>query len=206
MAFRVKEVILGTSIAILFVIFVAVGINVFYKSPKYEDFCKTERTNLQISAQKACEAAEGKWNAAFMEKPVAPEAKDFQYICTRTGTDSKGQTTLSCINYQQEHGYCDLNYYCSQKFNDSLSVYNRNVFIISGIIGILAIILGAMLQLVSVSAGLFGGGVLTLIYGTVRYWSELADWARFIIIGIALVVLIYLGYRLFGKSGAKKKR
>ena len=85
------------------------------------------------------------------------------------------------------------------------------MFIISGIVGIIVIVIGAVLAMTSVSAGLFGGGVLTIIYGTTSYWSELADWARFIILGIALAVLIALGYKgfsLFGfgnKSGSKSK-
>jgi len=39
-----------------------------------------------------------------------------------------------------------------------------------------------------------------------NYWSELADWARFIILGIALAVLIYLGYRGFTIFGFGKKK
>jgi len=42
---------------------------------------------------------------------------------------------------------------------------------------------------------LLGGGVLTIIYGTIAYWSELADWARFIILGITLAILIWIGYK-----------
>ena len=85
-------------------------------------------------------------------------------------------------------------------FQDERNIYNRNVFIVSGIIGIIIIIVGAVLHLTSVSSGLFGGGVLTIIYGTMNYWSELGDIARFIILGIALGVLIYLGYKKFGKK------
>ena len=80
------------------------------------------------------------------------------------------------------------------------NIYFRNVFIISGIIGIIVIIIGVILHLTSVSAGLFGGGVLTIIYGTISYWSELADWARFIILGIALGILIWLGYKKLNKK------
>ena len=94
-----------------------------------------------------------------------------------------------------------------------MNIHNRNVFIISGIIGIIIIIIGAILRITSVSAGLFGGGVLTIIYGTTNYWSELGDLARFVILGIALIVLIYLGYKGFSFLGfgkeetrSKKKR
>src|SRR3989344_8108469 len=36
---KIKEVILGISIAILFVFFVVYGIKAFYKEPKYENYC-----------------------------------------------------------------------------------------------------------------------------------------------------------------------
>jgi hypothetical protein len=203
---RIKEAILGTSIAILFVIFVGVGINLIYKEPQYNNFCDESRSSRLISTRAACEADNGRWNPTAMEKVPSPAADDYEYLCTKTGAaNSNGQSTFSCISYKNpDQGYCDVSYYCSQKYSNATSLYNRNVFIISGIIGIIVIIIGAVLQLTSVSAGLLGGGVLTIIYGTVRYWSMLADWGRFIIIGIALALLIYIGYRKF--SPGKKRR
>ena len=51
----------------------------------------------------------------------------------------------------------------------------------------------------SVSAGLMGGGVLTILYGVIRYWTDLPDYGRFIILGIILAILIWLGYKRIKK-------
>jgi len=51
----------------------------------------------------------------------------------------------------------------------------------------------------SVSSGLMGGGILAIIYGTMRYWSDLPDFGRFIILGITLIILIWLGYKKIAK-------
>lgn len=185
MAFKIKEAILGLSIAIVFILFVAFGIQAFYKSPMYENFCKASMDapyrpymdTLPVDSNKtAC-------NAIYLKN------RDYEKSCIdRKGmvvydTDEKGCT------FAKE---CSL---CRKEYDDSTDVYNRNVFIISSIVGLLAALAGAMLKLTSVSSGLLGGGVLTIIYGTIAYWSELADWARFIILGITLAILIWIGYK-----------
>ena len=74
--------------------------------------------------------------------------------------------------------------------------YNRNVFIILEIAGLIAFLLGLFaINAKAVSNGFLGGGVLSLIIGTVRYWSGMDDYLRFGILGIALAILIWVGYK-----------
>ena len=198
MAFKIKETILGISIAIIFVFFVVFGIKAFYKEPKYENFCKLgvmidsvypdgnyaypAPARFKEPAQDLC----SKENTAYdsFRKYCAEKKSDVIFEYDKNGC----QIAKECTT-------------CNSDFRKAMNIYNRNVFIIAGAVGIIAIIIGAILGLVSVSSGLFGGGVLTIIYGTTNYWSELADWARFIVLGIALAVLIYLGYRGFSMFG-----
>ena len=92
---------------------------------------------------------------------------------------------------------CDM---CNKEYRDKREIYNRNVFIIAVVAGLIAVVLGGIvLKLESVSAGIMGGGVLLIIYGTLRYWGDMGDVLRFIILGAVLVVLIWLGYRKFKK-------
>ena len=198
MVFKIKETILGISIAVIFVFFVVFGIKAFYKEPKYENFCKPGvmidsvypdgnyaypiPARFKEPTQDLC----SKENPAYdsFRKNCAEKKSDviFEY-------DNKGcQIAKECTT-------------CNVDFRKTMNIYNRNVFIIAGTVGIIVIIIGAILELMSVSAGLFGGGVLTIIYGTTNYWSELADWARFIVLGVALAVLIYLGYKGFSMLG-----
>ena len=204
MPFKIKETILGISIAVIFVFFVAFGIKAFYKEPKYENFCKIG-VSIDFVSGKGGYYAEP-YPARMKEPEQSVCAKSnleydkFRKICAEKKSD---------VAYEYDDKGCQVAKECTTcnvDFDKARNIYFRNVFIISGIVGIIVIIIGAVLHLTSVSAGLFGGGVLTIIYGTMNYWSELADWARFIILGIALAVLIYLGYKGFSLFGFGKKK
>ena len=199
MPFKIKETILGISIAVIFVFFVVFGIKAFYKEPKYENFCKIG-VSIDFVSGKGGYYAEP-YPARIKEPEQSICAKSnleydkFRKSCAEKNTD---------VIYEYDDKGCQVAKDCTScnvDFDKARNIYFRNVFIISGIVGIIAIIGGAVLRHMSVSAGLFGGGVLTIIYGTTNYWSELADYARFIILGIALAVLIYLGYKGFSMFG-----
>lgn len=203
MAFKIKDTILGLSIAVIFVFFVVFGIKAFYKEPKYENFCK--RGTL-------IDFASG--NGHYYEPYPIRMKEPFENACPKSIVEYN-QFRKQCaekkadVVYEFSENGCQIARectFCNQDFQKARNIYFRNVFIISGIVGIAVVIIGAILHITSVSVGLFGGGVLTIIYGTTNYWSELADWARFIILGIALAVLIYLGYMGFSVFGVGKKK
>lgn len=77
--------------------------------------------------------------------------------------------------------------------------YTRNLFIVAGISGIVGIIIGVLITVESVGAGLIGGGILSLLYGIIVYWNFAENLLRVLILGIALGVLVWLGYNKFGK-------
>jgi hypothetical protein len=201
MPFKIKETILGISIAIIFVFFVVFGIKAFYKEPKYEDFC-TRGTLVDVVYTKGHYPEPYPIRGKEIENPCAKAIQEydkFRKDCAAKKAD---------VIFGYDENGCQIGKectFCQQDYDKARNIYFRNVFIISGIVGIIAIVIGAILKLTSVSAGLFGGGVLTIIYGTTNYWSELADWARFVILGIALIVLIYLGYKGFAILGFGKK-
>ncbi len=84
---------------------------------------------------------------------------------------------------------------CRDNFENATKSYDRIVFIIAVIVGLIAITVGVLLKLESVSAGLMAGGVLTIIYGAIRYWYNMPDYLRFSLLGIVLIGLIWLGYK-----------
>ncbi|MAE43229.1 hypothetical protein CMO93_05635 [Candidatus Woesearchaeota archaeon] len=184
---KIKIVILGISIAIILAFFFGYGINTFYKPPEHKDYCK-----------------EGEFypRAEFYQKPIVDESEKCEYIEPDESlrlecTEKEGQITPKrdengCI----ESYYCEM---CYKEFDNIREIYNRNVFIISAILGIISLLIGAFLKLPSVSSGIMGGGILTIIYGTLRYWGNMPDYGRFTILGIALAILIWLGYKKFKK-------
>ena len=62
-------------------------------------------------------------------------------------------------------------------------------------LGAIILIAGIFVSVPSVSAGLMGGGILTMLYGLLQYWDELGDILRFIILGIILCALIWIGIK-----------
>ena len=193
---KVKVVLLSISIAIVLAFLVGYGINTFYKEPKYEDFCG-EREFKQYSTKESCETNDGKWTE-FEVKPIP--IKSDQFLCTKV-SEKDNSYTLNCekSEIERDSGNCNTDFYCRKEFEDVRKEYNRNVFIISVILGIASIFIGIYLNLTSVSSGLMGGGVLTFIYGSLRYWGDMGEYLRFIILAIALALLIWLAYKKIKK-------
>ena len=97
-------------------------------------------------------------------------------------------------------GYCNRHFTCSQEFNDTRENYEENVFIALIILGVLTLIasfLTLKTELISVALSL--GGVLSFIIASVRYWHYASDWLHLGILGIALLVLVYLGIKKFSE-------
>lgn len=187
MAFQIsklKRTILGISIAIILVLFIGYGINTFYKSPEYEDFCEEkfpEPVRIEKEDISKCDAVQ-----------TANEA--FEDSCYRQGGIVRYETDEDGCQVANE---CDM---CNKEYREVMGIYNRNVFIIAVVAGLICVILGGIiLKLESVSAGIMGGGVLSIIYGTLRYWGDMGDVLRFIILGIVLAILIWIGYKKFKK-------
>jgi hypothetical protein len=144
---------LAIAIAILFTIFVFLGVETFYPGPDFERYKPGDCTEDRYA------------------RPVLVE------------NDTKPEYREDCYEYS------------NKVFEDVRENYEKNVFIIGIISSIIGIVLGITLVVESVSAGLLYGGILTLLISVIRFWGHLQDYARFIIVGLALGFLIWLGYK-----------
>lgn len=178
-----KKLILVLGIIIVLNLFFNYGVATFYKTPKFEDFCKPEALSEKYETKERCESVGGLWMAS---QSVYPAEKIAPVPVT------------NIITTDQPTAWCDVQYTCGKDYQDAMAVYNRNVFIILVIAGVISIIAGFMTgQSEAVSLGLSFGGILSLIIGTIRYWSAMDDYLRFIILGVALAVLIWIGIKKF---------
>jgi hypothetical protein len=174
-----KQVLLSIAIAIVFVFFVGFGIDTFYQSPEYKDFCEDEsfRKPYPIDLRESS-------NCTYVEP-----SQELTKECTaKEGNLVPDRDKQGCV----EGYYCEI---CDKEYKDVNEVYNRNVFLIAVGIGIIVLIIGFALKIPSVSSGLMAGGILSILYGTIRYWGDLPDYGRFIILGLTLAILIWLGYK-----------
>ena len=176
---KIKDIILGLIIAVVFVMFCAYGTNLIYKAPVYEEYCNAtyfpsmviKECNISVELQQKNEAC---WNNKGEPMPVYDE--------------NGCQKDVVCSS-------CRLDY---EKADES---YSKNMFIITLVIGVIIIAISSLLiEISSVSGGLMLGSLFFIVYGTGRYWRFMNDWLRFIILGIALAVLIYLGYKIANKK------
>ncbi len=170
---KVLKWLLITGIVILLNLFFAYAIKVIYPEPKFETFCPREQVTIEPKTQRECVEKSGGWTENNYPKPMP-------------------------VGYNETvpAGYCDLNFTCQKNFTDALALYNRNVFIALIVLGVLSLASGFFLPgVAAVSLGLSLGGVLSLIVGSMRYWSDMNDYLRVIILGLALATLIALGVK-----------
>ena len=162
---RVKLVIFSIAIALISVFFFAYAVQAVYPAPQYEDFCGDYSAG-KIASESSCVEEGGRWT-------------DYE---------------KDALNMEIS-GYCDYDYYCRQDYEEVLKPYERNVFFANLIIGFILLIGAFFLGVEAVSTGLMGGAIMLIFYGTIRYWGELSDIWRTVVLGVALVVLIWLGYK-----------
>jgi hypothetical protein len=192
---NVKQVIIAVAIAILFVMFVAYAIQSFYPAPEYEDFCSSEYrfpAPLVKESDTCAAVCVEMWDlndVTCVTEPCDPvcEFNDCGLGCGPDGITSF-ETEEDCMKAISEKG-------CYDEYDNSREIYNRNVFFVSLIIGIIAIVVSVLLSLEFVSAGFMSGGVLLIVYGTIRYWGSLSDVLRTLMLGFALIVLVWIGYK-----------
>lgn len=188
--FNLKKFGVGLAIIIIFNLFVNYGINTFYQSPKYEDFCNSERLKQSLNTRESCEVVGGLWT-----ENVGYETKRL-YAPVSELTPAEKPIPIVEIQNQQPSGWCDQDFSCRKNFEGVNNIYRRNVFVVWVIAGIAAIVASFFFTTVQMlSTSFMFSGLLALLIGTIQYWSAMQDYLRFIILGIALSILVYLAYK-----------
>jgi len=167
---KTKRVLLTIAIAIVFFAFVFFAKQSIYPAPEWEDYCDEFRAK------------------SLREVPAVPTVVENSEDCINEGGkwESGG-----------EDGWCNTNYYCSQDYDEARDIDSKYSFIVFLIISIVTIIISILFIKNMVSGGFLGGGVLLLLYSVMSYWENFSDVLRTVLLGVALVVLVILGYRKF---------
>ena len=153
-----------------------------FHEPVFEGYCPIDITNKAYSNKEQCLSVGGSWTENSY--PYTPEKSQVE---TRPTQLSVSESVT---------GWCNATYTCQKGYDGAHKVYNRNIFIALVALGVLAIVLGFVFASVSaVSLGFSLGGVLSLIIGSIRYWSDMNDIVRVLILAAALAVLVWLGVK-----------
>ena len=194
---KIKDVILGIAIIIL-TIFVAVyGISTIFPKPNYEDYCQ----NNYITTK------------PYQDRSVCPAVCVPMYTIVRNACvydacgSGCGPDEINTFANQSNCEQALVDLQCWERYDDALKERSKKVFFLALPIGIIIIALGAFFfGLEAVGAGLMGGGVGTLIYGSGAYWPYTQNWLRFLLSLAGLVLLIWFAYFWNKKRKSKQKR
>ncbi len=163
----VRYAVLG-GIVILINLFAVYALQVAYPEPMYDNFCKVEQVKKTFATEEECVGNGGQWNASSGEKETLQSA------------------------------YCNADFTCSKEHNLAYSLYSRNVFIVFVAFG-LFLLVGSLFVSGStlIASGLSFAGTLALIIGSLGYWSDMNDILRLVVLGVALVTVLYLAWKKF---------
>ena len=159
------------------IIGIVVVLNLFYNytlslvfsEPDFNTFCPQKQVVISPETQEQCVSAGGAWTE--FPKP------------TRVGEPS---------------GSCDQTYACNQRYQEESRVYDRNVFLVLIVLGVITFALSfAFSGLEVLSTALSIGAVLDFVIASIRYWTRADDLIKVFILGIALAVLIWISIKKF---------
>ena len=174
--------ILAFAIAIMLNLFINYGISVFYKEPMYDSFCKQGGPYGPYYAQ-----------PAYSQKEINCATVEVSDALQNSCTPDKGY-----VGYKYNSTGCPTEAYCETcqvRLNDVKNHRSSNIFVILVVIGVVAIIAGMSIKAEAVANGLLVGGIISMIVAAIRNWGQLSDVLRFVVLGIVLVLLIWVGYK-----------
>ena len=180
---RILKWALIIGIVIVLNLFLNYAISLFYKAPEYNNYIAQPQVVEQIVTKEACLKIGGQWSENI---------QDYNGIKNAPTVPVKVQ------------GYCDPNFTKQKLYEEASKTYNRNIFIILVVLGAISLLLGAFMGNEIISLGLSWGGVLSLLIASLRYWSNADNWAKVLILGIALSALIWLAVKKFSNNSVDK--
>ncbi|MEK6825718.1 MAG: hypothetical protein AABY00_02945 [Nanoarchaeota archaeon] len=179
----VKNLVLGIGIFIIYLLMLSYGIEAFYPSPQYEDFCKSNEFGRYPFSGKGVDTAT---NCTFSKT-----LQEQNELCYSSGGFPVYQySDVGCTTAVKE---CN---FCNKYYNESQRAYSKIVFIIALILGIITFLAGyGIFSVEPVSSALIASGIGAIFYGSVRNWENLSDILRFLLLFVALVLLIWITLR-----------
>lgn len=184
-----RQIAVAAAVAILSAVFVILLMDLVYPEPKYFDYCKEEfRKPIPTTP------------IAYPEAPCYDYSSEGYLKCAEDGGIVRWkQNETGCYVYH----YCD---FCNKDYDNARKIHSRNVFVVAGLIGTIAIFTGTMWKIEFLASGLMFGGIILLFYATARFFGDADKLMRVIIIFIELLLVLWIGYKKLYKSEEKKKR
>lgn len=188
---KLQQIILGIGILVLLVAFILYGLEVFYKEPQWNDYCKEDimprpvysKFGNMMDTKENCETQQGKWT-------------DQQRVCTKE--------ELECPNcpggkLDCPQGYCNYYFYCQKDYDKASEKHSMYVLFVLSTLGVAIIIGGLFVTVPVISNSIMAGGVIIIIRGVVGAWNFLSKYLQWALLGVLLALLLWVAYKKFGQ-------
>ena len=185
-----KNLVLGIGIVIIYALALWQGVEAFYPSPKYDEFCTPGRFEYPVPAKPYSEA-----DVSCNSSRSLQEQENSCY--KENGQPIYEYNEKGCPIGVKE---CD---FCNKEFEKANDKYSKVVFIIAIIIGIITLIIGyGVLSIEPVGSALMASGIWSIFWGAAINWRNFSNIWRFLLLFVALVLIIWFALRL---NTSKKK-
>ncbi len=180
---QVKKIGLVLTIAILFTIFVFATTNAIYERPDHSDFCNDKEPRSI--------------NKIDYENCDVPELYDCRGPPIYTYGDDGCPITVECDS-------------CYEDYEIAQEKYESILFLISSIVGVMAILFGLYYRKKDnfwnlIESGFLIGGLISLFVGTQIYYDSMAKFLKPIVILIELIIVIMVTRKVIMKKNTSKK-
>ncbi|MEM4637395.1 MAG: hypothetical protein QXK76_00005 [Candidatus Woesearchaeota archaeon] len=171
-----KKLAMIIGISVLLPLFLVFFVDAIYSEPKLDEYCKNSIYKPYLSPKE---------NITCPDIYYKPEV---QICLSKGGSPVYDYDENNCQIYSS----CD---YCYKNYETLRQEYNRNIFFILAPLGLIIVLLGIYFKVDYIGAGLMFGGLITMFYATIRYFSDMSKLLRAIVLLIELIIIIYIGYK-----------
>jgi len=183
----IRKIIVILIIGVLFGIFTNSLAEAIFEQPDYEDYCESYTSFYDKNAPVSVPVSG--CNICNYTEPTPEEREN----CTN-GDLAPVYSENNCIKSYR----CET---CNKEFEDAESKYNFKIFLITALLGLVAIILGVYLpkEINSlnewIGTGFMFGGLISVFIGTARFFGDMHKAIRPIILLIELIIVILITYK-----------
>ena len=174
----VKKISTIIVIALLFAFFSFSLVDLVYQEPKYNDFC-IEKPISPVPVTKACDS-------------FVLNDSDFE-SCSETDGN---------IEYIYDSNGCPVDFKCSmcqKNLEDSRKTHRLVSFIITSIMGLIAVLVGLYSKSKDVVAWIFSGfligGIISIFFGTIIYFGDLNRFLKPIVLLAEMALIIWIALK-----------
>ena len=169
---RFVKISIIIAIVVVMNLFFNYAVSLIFKEPVMDSFVKSTQVIEAIVSKDKCISVGGQWSENVYPK-------------------DKGVTQIE--------GSCNENYTNQLNYDIARKIYDKKVFVALIVLGVLSLISAGFLGVQILSISFAWGGLLSLLIASMRYWSQADNWAKVVLLAVALCVLIWLAIKKFNK-------